>query len=254
MSKTSTFFAEIEHSEVPWRSYQLHVPVFYYDTMSLSVYLLAPTERIKTILPSKRLHPYRVTPSLSTVLIAAYSYQDCDLGPYNEVMICVPVTLDKATPMFTGSLRRPPPEPIVYIHSLPVTTEIARVVGAEFAGYPKFVAEIDFVDEGDWVHCKWVSDNEHVLTLRGRKLPLKPTPRSRVHALTHRRGYILRSESISGKCEMGLSRDAQDVELKLGEHRIAQELRDLGAEKTSAYAYCPHKQHILTPVIESYAV
>jgi hypothetical protein len=166
-------------------------------------------------------------------------------------MIAVPVTLDRPTPLFTGSLRKPPPETNVYIHCLPVTTEIARVVGAEFAGYPKFVSEIDFVDKGGWVCCTWVDDGEHVLTLRGRKLPLRSVSRSRVQALTHRRGYILRSESIAGECEMGTSKDIQDVELKLGEHRIAQELRELELGRITAYSYCPHRQHILTPVIES---
>ena len=46
--------------------------------------------------------------------------------------------------MFTGILRKPPTEPEVYIHHLPVTTEIARDAGVEFAGYPKFLAYIGF--------------------------------------------------------------------------------------------------------------
>ena len=53
MNRTSEFFQEIEHPEVPWRTYQLHVPVFYFDTMLISVSFLAATERVKSILPSK---------------------------------------------------------------------------------------------------------------------------------------------------------------------------------------------------------
>ena len=254
MNRTSEFFSEIEHPEVPWRTYQLHVPVFYYDFMLMSVAYLVPTERVKAVLPSSRLHPYRITPWHSMVSITAYMYRDCDLGPYNEVGISIPVTLDKPTPLFAGSLRKLPDEPMSYVTHLPVTTEIARVVGAEFAGYPKFVAPIEFTDEGDWVRCDLHADDQHVLTLRGRKLDLFRAPRLRTYPLTHRRGYILRSELIGSEREMGESRNGEDAQLELGEHPIAQELRDLKLGRVMAYYFCPHMQGILTPVIESFAV
>ncbi len=254
MNRSSEFFQEIEHPEVPWRTYQLHVPVFYFDTMLMSVSFLAPTERVKAILPSRRLYPYRITPWHSLVTITAYMYRDCDLGPYNEVGIGIPITLDKPTPFFVGSLYKLPAEPMSYITHLPVTTEIARVVGAEFAGYPKFVAPIDFTDEDGWVRCDLHDNDQHVLTLRGRKLDLFRAPRLRTYPLTHRRGYILRSEFVGSEREMGASRDGEDVQLELGDHPIAQELRDLALGRVMAYYYCPAMKGILTPVIESYAV
>jgi hypothetical protein len=254
MNRTSDFFQEIEHPEVPWRTYQLHVPVFYPDMMLMTVSFLAPTERIKAILPSKRLHPYRITPWHSLVSISAYMYRDCDLGPYNEIGIDVPVTLDRPTPLFAGSLRKLPDEPMSYVHTLPVTTEIARVVGAEFAGYPKFVAQIDFADEDGWIRCDLHDNDQHVLTLCGRKLDLSRAPRVRTYPLTQRRGYILRSEFIGSEREMGASRSSEDAKLELGDHPIAQELRELALSRVMAYYYCPAMQGVLTPVIESYAV
>ena len=227
MKSKGLFFKEIEHVEVPWKSYRLHVPIFYYDILFLSVSILAPTARVKALLPSKRLHPYRISPWHSLVTITTYAYNDCDLGPYNEVSISVPVTMDKPTPLFTGSLRNLPKAPKVYIHHMPVTTEIARDVGVEFAGYPKFLADIDFTDEEIWITCTLKAENQHILTLRGRKLGLRHTQRYRISPLTYRGDTLLRCEFILNEREMGASKQPEDVNLIFGNHPIADELRSL---------------------------
>jgi hypothetical protein len=250
---TNDFYQEIEHTPVPWRQYELHVPLFYPDIMFMNMSILAPTENVRAVLPSKRLKPYRITPWQSALSITTYQYRECDIGPYNEVAIGIPVTIDEETPLFTGSLRKMPKEPKVYSHHLPVTTEIAREVGAEFAGYPKFVADIEFVDDGDWVTCKLSDKNKHVLSLSGRKLGLKTAPRYCAHPITYRGEYILRSEFVVSEREMGYSNSGDDVKLELGDHPIAEELRKLNLGKVVSYSYCPHAQGILTPVFESFA-
>jgi hypothetical protein len=115
------------------------------------------------------------------------------------------------------------------------------------------VANIDFTEENAWITCDLIAENKHILTLRGRKLNLQQAPRHRAHPITHRRGTLLRCEFISSKKEIGISKNAQDVDLKLGEHPIADELRSMQLGKVMSYLYCPHMQGILTPVIESYA-
>ena len=247
------FYQEIEHTAVPWRKHELRVPVFYPGFMFMAVSILVPLERIRALLPSARLKPYRVTPWKSTLSITAYQYQESDIGPYNELSIGVPVTLDKETPVFTGILRRMPEVPKLFILHLPVTTEIAREVGAEFAGYPKFIAEIGFRNEGDWLVCELKADGQAVLNLRGKKLATAESPRLRIHPLTYRRGYLLRSEFVISERMMGTSRSGADVQLELGDHRIADELRALHLGKVVGYSYCPHAQGILTPVFESHA-
>jgi hypothetical protein len=185
--------------------------------------------------------------------ITAYQYRESDIGPYNEISVGVPVTLDEETPLFTGSLRRMPEVPMVYIRHLPVTTEIAREVGAEFAGYPKFVADIEFRNENNWLICELRADNQKVFTLSGRKLDLEYSPRFRLTPLTYRSGYILRSEFVVSERDMANSKSGENVKLELGEHQIAKELEDLNLGKVVSYGYCPQAQGILTPVFESYA-
>ena len=252
MSKDD-FYQEIEHIPVPWGDYELHVPVFYPKITLMTISVIASLEKIRNLLPSTRLKPYRITPWQSTLSITTYQYQESDLGPYNEVSIAIPVTVDEETPLFTGVFRKLPRILTSYTHHLPVTTEIARVVGAEFAGYPKFVADIEFTDEGNWLTCELTSDGQKVLKLRGRKLSLEKAPRFRVNPLNYRQGYILRSEFVVSEREMGTSQSAEDVKLELGDHIIAEELKALNLGRILSYSYCPQAQGILTPVFESYA-
>jgi hypothetical protein len=247
------FFREIEHRSVPWGDRSMLVPVFYQQVMSLGAMFLASWEKLRALLPSPRMYPFRVTPGQGILYLAGLEYGESDIGPYNEFSIMVPMTLDKPSPMFTGILRKAPEEPNVYIHHLPVTTDIAMASGIEFAGYPKFLATIEFEHEGDWVRCRLEEDGRHILTLSGRKLPLQRAPRYRARLFTTRNRRLLRSDMVHSERGLGESRDSSHVRLELGDHPIAQELKNLNIGRLSAYQYAPDYQMILSPVIESFA-
>jgi hypothetical protein len=120
----------------------------YCDRACLDVFPLAPIARVKAILPSARTHPYRVTPWHCVVALSAYEYRDSNLEPYNEIAINVPFVVDRRSPLTTCTLRRMPEVPMLYVHHLPVSTEISRAVGVEFAGFPKFITDISFERQG----------------------------------------------------------------------------------------------------------
>ncbi len=252
--RDSEFYQEIEHPEVPWGESSIHVPVFYYDSMSLNVYFLASREKLKSLMPSARMHPLRVTPWHGILSIATMQFRDCDLGPYNEASVAIPFTLDTPSPLFTGILRKGQGVPDVYIHSLPVTTEIARDAGVDLAGYPKFLARIEFEEQDDWITCRLAEGDRLILTLAGRRLTPRQAPRSRVNYFTVRGERLLRSEAISSERLVATSRDSSHARLKLGDHPIAQELMQLGMGRMMAYEFTPHYQNILSPPLESFAV
>lgn len=252
--ETSRFFDGISQAEVPWRDTSVRIPVFYQDVRMLSAAFLAPLARVRALLPSNRLHPYRPTPWHSLVHISAFEYRACDLGPYNEVAISIPVSLDRPTPVFTGVLWRIPAESAVHILHLPVTTEIACTLGIEGGAYPKFVADIEFSEEGDWVSCRLSEAGQQILTLAARKGHPRPIPRSRTHVLNARAGRLLQSIAINSEREESASRNSGDARLELGDHRISQELRDMELGRMVLCQYTPSLQVILTPVLESFAV
>jgi hypothetical protein len=229
-------------------------PTFYQDITMLSATFLAPLDRVRALLPSTRLHPYRPTPWHSVVYIGAYEYRTCDIGPYNEVMIAVPVTLDQPLPLFTGLLRPIPAEPHAFVVHLPVTTEIALTGGIEFLALPKFLAEIEFAEEGDWISGRLSEAGQHILTLSVRKGPLQQAPRTRTHLYGERDGRLLRCLAIQAGGEKLVSKNAVDAKLELGEHRISQELRDLQLGRVTQAEYEPAAQLILTPAFETFAV
>jgi hypothetical protein len=197
------------------------------------------------------MHPLQVTPWHGMTTITAYEHRDSDLGAYNEVAISFPITIDRPSPVFTGLLRKLPGIPKVYIHHLPVTTEIARDAGVEFANYPKFVADIAFERRNGALTCRLAEAQGHILTLTVNELPLQPVGRSYHHSITVREGRILRLELIMER-RQGISRDPAHVHLELGDRPIAQELRDLGPGRMLFCQYAPKGQAILSPVLESF--
>jgi hypothetical protein len=247
------FFQEIEQREFPWGERSIRVPVFYYDSMRLDALFLASRKRLDALMPSSRMHPLRVTAGKGIVTISAMEFRDSDVGSYNEVSISVPFTMDKVSPLFTGILRKGPEEPNLYIHHLPVTTEIARDAGVEFAGYPKFLAKIHFEKQGEWIACHLAEGTQPILTLAGRQLETRKASRSRVNFFTIRNGRILRSVAVTSERLLARSKNPSSIRLKLGDHPVAQELKELGIGRMLAYQYAPQFRSILSPPLESFA-
>ena len=142
------------------------------------------------------------------------------------------------------------PSPIAFTFQLP---QKLLGKGFDFAGYPKFIADIGFTEAANWWTCELSADGKNVLKLRGRVLNTGQVPRYRVNPITFRRGYLLRSEFVISEREMGDSRRKEDVKLELGDHPISDELRDLKLGRVLGYQFCPQAQGILTPVFESFA-
>lgn len=249
---SSDFFSEIRQAQAPWAEGTINLPVFYYDASTLSIQFLVATKKLKALLPSSRIQPLRVTPWHSVLVISALEYRNCDIGPYNEVSLGVPMTLDNPSPPFTGTFSPVPTISQVYIHHLPVTTDIALKAGIEFAGYPKFLAKIVFEKDGSWILCHLHEDEQHILTLKGREGKLQAAQRSRVQPITVRGGYMLSSELIVSERLQCQSQGSRDAQLELGDHPIAQELKGLKLDRIIGYQYAPQHQALLTPANESF--
>lgn len=253
MQKTD-FFSGIQQSKVQVGPYKFNIPVFYRDMMNLDVQILAPLDKVKNILPSGRMHPFRITPWHGLVSISAFEYRDTDIGPYNEVGISIPFILDSVSPVFTGVLRKLPEVPMTYIYKLPVTTEIARATGVEGASFPKFLAEISFDSKDQWLNCRVDADGMNIFTISVRKTQLKPSKRTNLYPVTLWQDRLLRTEFNLSECEAGLSKKRSDIILELGDHPVGLELKALNLGRTLFYQYCPSRQAILMPVCESYSV
>jgi hypothetical protein len=248
------FFDQVDQLQKDCRGRAFGLPVFYYDVTAVMAGFLTPLDRVRALLPSPRMKPLRATPWHAVTIISCFEYRDSDAGPYNEVAIAFPFTLDRAAPVLTGLLGEIGRGPLAYVHKLPVTTEIARQFGVDFYNYPKFVASIDFTRDAKWIRCRLVEGGRHVLTLSARQLPVKPSPRWRFHGVTTRDNRILRSEVIVNVRNQAISRDPQHIRLAIGDHELGQELRHLHLGRMVHFQYLPECQTILSGVVESYDV
>jgi hypothetical protein len=248
------FFKGINQIEVKSGSYITKYPIFYREVLYLGLFLLAPLGKIKDILPSKRMNPFRITPWHSMFTITATQYKDSDVGPYNQVSIGIPFVLDKQAPIFTGILNKAPEVPLIYTLHLPVTTERSRDSGIEMANYPEFLADINFSKENNWINCKADSQGQNILTLSGRDIPIRQFPRQRVFTVTQNNDQLLRSEFNFSEAMVGVSKKQSDVKLEFGTHPIGQKIKELFSGKVLQYQYYPSGQAILSTPIESFSV
>ena len=75
-----------------------------------------------------------------------------------------------------------------------------------------------------------------------------------MYPFTHQDNRLLRCEMILSEREQAVSKNPADVRLELGDHAIAQELRELGITRATGCQFTPHVQAVLSPVLESLPV
>lgn len=247
------FFKGIHQVETKAGTYTVRYPVFYRDVSYCSFFLMAPLEKIRDLLPSKRMHPFRLTPWHSMFTITATEYKVSDLGPYNQVSVGIPFVWDKPSPVFTGILHKVPETPMIYTVYLPVSTEQALITGIEMARYPEFSADIQFSKEADWIHCKVDAEGKNLMNLSCRVIPVKPVSRQHVCPVTLFEDRLLRSDFIFAEASAAISKKQSDVNLLFGDHLVGQKLQHLHSGKLLQYQYYPKGCAILTTPSEGYS-
>ena len=246
------FFEQVDRLQKDCRGRAFRLPVFYYDVSAIMAAFLTPLEKVRALLPSPRMKPLRATPWHAVTVVSCFEYRDSDAGPYNEVAIAFPFTLDDSAPVLTGLLGEIRRGPLAYVFKLPVTTELALQFGVDFYNYPKFLASIEFTRAGDWIRCRLAEGERHILTLSARRLPVKPSPRWRFHGITTRDNRILRSEVVVNVGSQAVSRNPAHITLDIGDHELGEQLRQLDLGRMVHAQYMPECQTILSGVVETY--
>lgn len=240
-------FEGVTQWEFGWKSYTAKLPVFYRDSSSFAAIYAARTEAVRLLLRHPSLHPIELVPGTSLVAITAFEYRDTDIGPYNELSIAVLASIARR-PMVGLSLLTQIAQRSMsaYVWQLPVTTEIARIGGVELYGYPKFIASIAFERGRGRIACQLGADGQDVLRLSGPMLTTSRGTVVRFETSSVRDGIPLRANVITDHLEHAERIYPSGVELSLGGHPIAGQLRDLElGPRPLVYQYSPHTQSIL---------
>jgi hypothetical protein len=140
---------------------------FHSGTAMLGVFA-ASSRALCAKAPHPSLRPATIAPAISPVVVIGFEFVT-DIGPVNELCIAVPLR-DRhlplpLVPLAAGVLRGRMP---TWIWHLPVSTEIANVLGRQMWGFPKIHADIRIDEDGLGNRSTRLSENgTPILSLHG---------------------------------------------------------------------------------------
>ena len=229
------FFKDTPRRTLDMAGQPMEFPVFYYDVRFVTAIFTAKTSALKKLLPHPRFKPIQIWPGTSMLGIAAFEYHDTSVGPYNEVAIAIPIKFPSrfVVPGLSAlKMMRKNLFP-VYIHHLPVTTEIALKFGIHFYNYPEFLAEITFQDRDESLEVTLKEKDDLILKLLAKKLPLKRSAGFEFHTYSIKDNVVMHTLIEGWAPKFGAVRMGSVAELELGEHGISKELAELNLSKTA---------------------
>lgn len=229
------FFKDTPRNSLTVEGLTTEFPVLYYDLRVIHAVFNAKTSAIKKLLPHPNYKPIEMWPGTGMLGITAFEYFDTSIGPYNEISIAIPVRFPPSF-AFPGlaaisMMRRKLFS--VYIHHLPVTTDIALKGGIYFYNYPKFIAEIAFKDEGQNLEVTLKEKGEMILKLRSKKLPLNHSSKLTFYTYSIKDRVVMRTLVEGWAPKIGETMLGGDAQLELGNHSISKELLELSLSKTA---------------------
>lgn len=225
----SFFSATRPGKNITCKGFSFELPVLYFRDDLFVLFFTAEFRRVRTAMPSDKLHPVRVYGNKALVGIAAFNYIETSIGSYGEVAVAVPAVYGSKPPVAGLPVlleSRYPGFGLVVLH-LPVTSAWARDGGREEWGYAKFVADMRFVITPEFMECRLSEMERHILTVRvaRRGLPvrdLKPLVTFSVREQT------LIKTTIPQTGTYRISFYPRGSYLELGDHEVSQYIHELG--------------------------
>jgi hypothetical protein len=242
------FFKGIKQWDIQLGDKKGVMPIFYYDSSSMTAIYTASTSKVRKLLPTSKMNPIEIFPGKCLTAFTAFEYRKTDIDSYNEFSIAFPITFNKRQiPILTASLQMIRRWITVYVWQLPVTTEIARKAGADFYGYPKFIADIEFQKENESITCHVSENGEKILSLKGNVLPAAKDNVSRVQTYSIIDDIPLVTNLFYNTIEGAQTNDKKAAALDIGSnHSICNTLRHINLSNSPIqYQYRPLNQVIL---------
>ncbi len=249
-----------ERLDSPFRiaGHEVFLPIEYHRSEAFQGLFTADSGAVRAILPSDRLHPVLIRPGRAVFVVAVLRHheatvREADGGviavrPYGEVVLG-PVVSGRKLPMALPVLRNPIPDDVgAWVMHMPVTTREARDLGRVAWGFPKFVADMEFREDGE-------DEGERGLILAegGREIfrfTLAEAGRARIQRSATLLFTVLDGQLIQTTCPAtGYIRRAirPKGSIILGTHPVAEELRQLGLSERPFAGQVIAQQRLLLP-------
>jgi hypothetical protein len=218
---------------VPVRAYVIQgrtvtMPVVVRDATSAAATYLVHAAAARRLLPPE-LDVVELLPGRALFSIACIQYRDNDLGDYNEVSLAFFVRRrdePRGVPWLGAAVALVRNRLATWIWKLPVNQAFTCAAGRDIWGFPKTIEEITFTEADGRSSCRLVMDGRHVLTMGMARGGSRTLPDASMVTYTHIGGRLHRTAFASGAGGVGIHLGG--VDLTLGDHPIADELRSLG--------------------------
>lgn len=205
---------------------EIRLPILYQEASAMWAFFPVPSAPLKALIPDRRLKLVPLLPGITLVGIACLEYKHCGLGPYNEVGIFFPVRYRPKLnlPLVPLLFEEAYKDMGLYIHRLPVTTEVALEAGQRIWGYPKFIADIAFEEAGGWRTCRLTEAGQLILELSIKIPEPGPLRRRDLTTFSVMEGRLLTAR-VNVQASMHSTRIPKSAQLTLGPHPQGEELK-----------------------------
>ncbi|MYX12050.1 acetoacetate decarboxylase [Streptomyces sp. SID8374] len=216
-------------------------PNFYYTISTARLTMLAPSRAIRARLPEE-LAPLELVPGLGLVSVMFFRYDVCDIDFYTEAAVGIAVKPARHGRLgffdLVSGLKNEDLDS--YVLSLPVSTEIAQVRGHDGYGFPKWVTGLDVGIDDRRTTARVANE------AGGVDLALSAaTPKQTAHPSGERVSSLTSYTSINGAwhstlsqtnvLNAGTTRGTSGISLRVGEGRMADDLRSLKPKRTMQF-------------------
>jgi hypothetical protein len=197
---------------------EVKLPVVVREALSGTAFYDVAAAAAARLLPGNAYEIVETSPGRTQCIIALIDYRDCDLDDYNEVSIAFPVRPVGSDASQDGT----------FIYRLPVTQRFTCEAGSRIWGYPKSVEQIDYEYADDHLRGELRMDGDLVLRMRlPRSRPEGDPVEIELRTWSYLDGQPVET-AFRSKTASAIRMGAEGVELELGPHRLADDLRSLG--------------------------
>lgn len=191
----------------------VQVPMTVDDAVGGLTVVAGDADVISSRLPAD-LRPVRLPGGRGIVLLLAVHYLDSPLGDYDEVVV--------------GLAARPHGSARVgaWIEHMAVSQSFTRAAGEQIWGYPKTLDELAFDHGSTRASCSWARDGREILRIEQPTTGRVPAPPLPVTTFTRMDGRTMATSLRADARGVGVRARASEVEL--GDHPVADDLRELG--------------------------
>lgn len=244
----NAFFEGIAQEPITFHGFSGKAPMFFRDVRMMGGVFTCDLAAARALMPTPLHHPLAILPGRGVAAIHCLEYADTDIGPYNEVSLSIAVAHGgrpwSSWARLLGAEMRGRYQ--AFVVDLPVTTEAAVHGGIDILGFPKWLARIDFAEEGERRICTVREGDDVVLRIAGEKAPTRDaTKEISLESYPRKDGSTLHAKMRVRLGAWASSMLSRKMTVELGDGPRVAPYRSLGLGRQIGSLYAPRCEAIL---------